>query len=480
VFGVSCPTINLCVALASTGNVVTSTNPTGGSAAWKVSSVEPFSQYGGLSSVSCPNSGLCVAVDTLNPANVVTSSNPTGGTSAWKVTSLSGIGAGLYDVSCPSSGLCVAVDGNGDVVTSFNPTGGASTWSLTHVAGTNCAGSGELGPSPCSLTGVSCPSNGLCVAVDAFGDVVTSSNPTGGPEAWTVTRVDGFNSLSAVSCPSSDLCVAVDYYGNVVTSTNPSGGIAAWKVTHVDGTSTCAPSQFGSPCSLTGVSCPSTRLCVAVDLGGNVLTSSNPTGDSAAWKVTKEIGGFFSGVSCPTMSMCVAFRGAEGGSGVVTSTNPTGGAAAWHASDLNSLGGGSVSGVSCPSNGLCAAVDDSGNTVISSNPSGGALAWKVTHVYGPIGCGPVPMDPDAEPSPCYLNSIACPSSSTCVAVGDEGNAVSFSSSTGEAAAWMVTNVDSSNSLSAVSCPSSEFCVAVDRSGNIVTGAVRAATATTTG
>jgi hypothetical protein len=74
-----------------------------------------------LKGVSCPSSGLCVAVD--QSGNVVTSSNPTGGAAAWTVTHVDGFNS-LSGVSCPSSGLCVAVDQSGNVVTSSNPTGG--------------------------------------------------------------------------------------------------------------------------------------------------------------------------------------------------------------------------------------------------------------------------------------------------------------------------------------------------------------------
>ena len=57
------------------------------------------------------------------------------------------------------------------------------------------------------ITGVSCPSVNFCVAVDDSGNVVTSTNPTGGAAAWTVTNVGGYD-LTGVSCPSSVLCVA--------------------------------------------------------------------------------------------------------------------------------------------------------------------------------------------------------------------------------------------------------------------------------
>jgi hypothetical protein len=95
------------------------------------------------------------------------------------------------------------VDSSGNVVTSSNPTGGAAAWTLTNLVGGH-------------LRGVSCPSSSLCVAVGDSGNVATSDNPIGGAAAWTVTHVDGSNSLNGVSCPSSGLCVAVDRSGNVV------------------------------------------------------------------------------------------------------------------------------------------------------------------------------------------------------------------------------------------------------------------------
>jgi hypothetical protein len=107
--------------------------------------------------------------------------------------------------------------------------------------------------SPYGLNGVSCPSSGLCVAVDWAGDVVTSTNPTAATPTWTVTSVDGSNELRGVSCPSSGLCVAVDNAGDVVTSTNPTAATPTWTVTSVG-------------YALAGVSCPSSGLCVAVDL----------------------------------------------------------------------------------------------------------------------------------------------------------------------------------------------------------------------
>jgi hypothetical protein len=64
------------------------------------------------------------------------------------------------------------------------------------------------------------------VAVDDAGDVVSSVDPAAGARAWKVTRLPGVSGygLSAVSCPSVSLCVAIDYGGQVFTSQDPSAG----------------------------------------------------------------------------------------------------------------------------------------------------------------------------------------------------------------------------------------------------------------
>jgi len=68
---------------------------------------------------------------------------------------------------------------------------------------------------------VSCGSPTLCVAADTMGNVLTSTNPTGGPPAWTVAQVDAVGFVSGVSCPSASLCVAVDSAGYVLVGAQP-------------------------------------------------------------------------------------------------------------------------------------------------------------------------------------------------------------------------------------------------------------------
>jgi adhesin/invasin len=72
-----------------------------------------------------------------------------------------------------------------------------------------------------ALDAVSCASASFCAAVDSSGNVLTSTDPTGGAAAWTSASIDS-NGLTGVSCPSASLCVAVDSAGNVVVGSGSS------------------------------------------------------------------------------------------------------------------------------------------------------------------------------------------------------------------------------------------------------------------
>lgn len=335
-------------------------------------------------------------------------------------------------MSCPSASLCVAIDRRGNVVTSTDPTGGASAWHVVPVdtKGVFCVG--FFGEVCFGLTGISCPSASLCVAVDLKGNVVTSTDPTGDASAWHIAHVDtegvacsevyGCYGVSAVSCPSPSLCVAVDEAGNAVTSTNPTGGSSAWHVAHVDPGAFCTPS---SGChGMSGVSCPSRSLCVAADVEGSVLTSTNPTGGARAWitaTVEGNIPGIFStvGVSCPSPSFCLAVNGggSAGGTGtVITSTNPTGGVPDWRITKAD--GDRSLLSVSCArATSLCVAGDNGGNALTSVNPSGGARAWTITRLDSQA------ISQTANFTDLGLSGVSCPTPSLCIAVDTLGNVV---------------------------------------------------------
>jgi hypothetical protein len=305
-FGVSCPTASLCVAVGGGNTIASSTNPTGDATSWNV--VYPGAGPGEpnqrqIRGVSCPSPQLCVAV--TFEGLVYSSTNPTGGVGSWAVADLDGSGPNthLYGISCPSPSFCAAVAGKGKIVTSINPTGGASAWPVTQLE------------QPFELRGISCDSPSLCVAVgddgqgirpDSINDgvIFVSTNPLGG--VWQRAQApDGQGSLFGVSCPSATLCVSGNVLGNLVISANPTSAATTWTTTPGGGT-----------VQITAADCPSPSQCVVVDNNGDVLTSTNPTGGPSAWTFTNVIpypgldptetalGNHMFGVSCPFTSFC--------------------------------------------------------------------------------------------------------------------------------------------------------------------------------
>lgn len=462
---VSCPSASLCVAVDQSGNVVTSTNPTGGPSAWTAASIDASNLF--LNGVSCQTASLCVAVD--GNGDAVRSTNPTGGASAWSTTPISA--NGLNGVSCPSTtSLCVAVDGGGDVVTSTN---GGSTWSSPVNVDSSTL-----------LTAVSCTSAPLCVAVDQNGNSVASTDPTGGALKWTTTTADSGDDLLSVSCvPGSTSCVAVAYGGNAVST--------------IDGSTWSSPVTLGgSP--LIGVSCPSALLCVAVDGAGNLWSSSDPFAASPTWNsvsVDASAAYYMSAISCASAALCVAV---DTNGSALASTDPTGDASNWPATEIDASNGEprEIFGLSCAPTSFCAGVDDSGNVLTSADPGGGAAAWSLANIdstnslesmscptsslcvagdangnlvtsTNPAGgsaawSAPIPVATE------QMFGIACPSEALCVAVDQDGSIASSSDPTNSGAWNVANNVDGSSVITGVSCPTESFCVAVDNAGNALT------------
>jgi uncharacterized membrane protein YgcG len=339
----------------------------------------------------------------------------------------------ITGVSCPTTGLCVAVDHSGDVLTATDPTGGAGTW----IRAADVAN---------YFDGVSCPSTKLCVAIGG-GSIATSTDPTGGASAWTVTEVlpagseyDGAVELEGVSCASVTLCVVTDDAGDVLTSTDPTGDASGWTTTHVD-----------PPYGLGGLSCPSVRLCVAVAPEGDLVTSTDPTGGAGAWTETN-VDGTGEGrqildVSCVSESLCIA---SDNYGEIFTATEPTGGRSAWTAASVD--GRGSIEHVSCASWGLCVALDEN-EVITSTEPGGGASTWT-SRAIGTTE---------------RIEGASCPAAGLCVLATGASAMVSSTEPTGGASGWTITHLEVGNNLlRGVSCASLDLCVWVDDAGNVVT------------
>jgi hypothetical protein len=345
---------------------------------------------------------------------------------------------------------------------------GAAEWTLRQLPPT--ADSALWGP---SLSGVSCPTDSLCVAVGALDTLAFSQAPTAGAAKWHVVNppfpvgpgktcdegeprcYEPGGSLRAVSCASEDFCVAVSYEGFVYVSTEPAGGADAWMPTLVK--------EDRGATHLTGVSCPSPSFCAAVSGGynasGKVLTSTDPA--AGRWQAT-QLGGLLDlrGISCGTPSLCIAV--ARGGR-IFVSTDPTGGASAW--TEAGTPGGpGDVEGVACVSTLLCAAGNLTGNVLTSTDPSGGGAGWSEANAGGSV----------------QITGVSCPTALRCLAVDNNGDVLTSSDPTAGAGSWHFENLvpfqptedregqPPRNALFAASCASTSLCALVGSDGRIFT------------
>jgi hypothetical protein len=249
--GVSCPSITFCGAVDSDGAFVSSTTPTKGLKAWSRpvridSAASAGGGYAGLSSISCPSSTLCVAVDSAADSNVVYSTDPTGGKTAWHSVALAGQAT---SVDCPTTTLCVI--GGSERWVSTDPSS-AKSWVPSGAV------SGEI------YSDMDCFGANLCVGI-GYGNTTpgfsaASKTPT---KAWSATfQVEtnpppaGGGLLDAVGC-TRGVCVSLDGADNAYVTGTPVTGV--WSAGGAIRTK--AASQWNA------VSCTG-GICVVVDSAG--------------------------------------------------------------------------------------------------------------------------------------------------------------------------------------------------------------------
>lgn len=267
-----------------------------------------------------PSVSLCVAVD--SSGNIVS-----GGPAGWQVGAS---GAGLLDgVSCPSVSLCVIADGDGatvdsvaqadtagSVLISTDPAGGASTWSQRQAGGSLGPECGKYGGwSGCgdSIMAVSCSSALLCVSADQWGEATGSTDPSAGPDSTWSRSIEPEDPVSSLSCPSTSLCMASCPAGNgMFIALSPgdvygAGEVFTWNpAADVAGSAT----QVGS--DPVDVSCAFAHLCFAFDEEGNLWATSQPAAES--WELLRAAASPntfnpITAIACPTPTSCIAVDG---------------------------------------------------------------------------------------------------------------------------------------------------------------------------
>ncbi len=303
-----------------------------------------------------------------------------------------------------------------------------------------------LSKSTGNLTHVSCATDAFCVAIDDNGNATTYDGTSWTPPTPVDTRIR----LSDVSCPTAAFCMAVDDSGYAVT---------------FDGSGWSAPILVDPVGRPSAVSCADASFCASVGFGGTATTYDGTTWSKPVTIAEEN----FADVSCPSTGHCVAL-GFDGRSFRYDGTT-------W--SGLDSLAAGrQTTALSCADPTFCVAVDSAGHgyTYNGASWSGATDApghlysvWCPTRTYCAAGTATGTVTTFDGTAWSALTSsglaqssdLACPSSTTCVLVGDSGAAVR----TG--ATWTATQPDPrSGGMVSVSCVDATWCLAAAADGRV--------------
>ena len=503
--GISCASTNFCMAV---GISELSTEHAFGEiwngSTWKLSPLPATLKYPTLNAVSCPSTTSCVAVGYQEPVSVNVALIMDWSGTTWSADTASNQGTmnnDLTAVQCSSTTFCMAVgyyEAATTVVTSeplaeYGSPPMLAAWTLANPT-VNIPGADN------SLLGVSCTSSSSCMAV---GDSDIDSQERNlsfawNGSAWTRHPVPE----PGIGCRSSRRREVPRAAGKI-----PAGCVAAGAESS-DPSSSEETAIFGwngskwakqaSPSAqpfqvLEGLSCPTLKSCVAVgeesDTRNQVALADSFIGTSWIRESAEDpvaLTQFLYGTSCVTSSFCMAVGQFDNGSDDPSLAQIWNGAK-WATTSPQQLGRqSSLHGVSCASKSFCVGAGEAqfGQVLIvsPSAPAGssprtagqriakdGESAIPVTGELGLVevwragkwSATTVGFDSGSGE---FLNSVSCPSTKFCMAVGgtafeDELESYAWNGKTWaeESMPSLSSNGEVSNS---VSCTSATNCVAV--------------------
>lgn len=473
----ACPSTAECVAVDDVGREITFNPHAPGSP----SPTDLGGAHGGLAAVSCSSPTQCVALDTKGDAVVFGPSTPSAGTSTvvdangFQPRFVNGQVVAEHALACPAQDQCIAVDDQGNVVT-FDP-GAPGNPMQTSVSAT-------------ALDAVACPISSQCTAFDAAGVEYTLTPPDA---PFAHASLDPATRIGAIACPVLSQCTAVDDLGAQLTLNSSA---AATVTRTLIGDAITAPT---GPESQSGISCPTARLCIALDAPEpGVVLEFDPTAPSRVTHDTvipqSTYGVAIEAIACPAATQCTV---GDSNGGVVT-FNPTSSGTAPATTIAPS--GSSLNAIACPAVSQCTALNGGQEMTFDPRAPGSPAAVGLARFYGEpstIACpsvtqctavgtdfGDPTYVPEGEavtfnprspgtPSPVtidpgqQLTGVACPAVTECVAVDAAGNTIQ-GDPTG-AAAWTVTPIAGAGSFAGVACPVAWKCLAVDDAGQTVFG-----------
>lgn len=338
-----------------------------------------------------------------------------------------------------------------------------------------------------ALAAVSCPAARDCFAVGSLpapgGTTVLvdelkgmrwdrQSAPSPGGTAG-----GGYSAFTGISCPSSVACAAVGTFTN--GSAGRAGFAETWNGRRWSVQSTPAPAASPGSVQLSGVSCASAILCVAV---GSVTADTTTTPiaelyDGHSWTPqsltlpTGALGGELSGISCTAAGACQAVGGYQGADAAEDPLVEAFDGSTWREAALPIPTGavafeqyGALDGIACADATACVAVGSYSTATQTEVPYSEVMSgteWTVA---------PVPFDTAATAASTGLSAVACTSASACTAAGLDGRQLLVEDWDGTGWAAQPTAVAPRGTYvddaGGVACVSSD-CVAVgsDAAGN---------------
>lgn len=391
---------------------------------------------------------------------------------SWAIQQATETAEQLSAVSCTSATACTAVgtltsprlEGQVTVAERWN---GAS-WAVQPTPGNPTAAVDNF------LTGVSCSSATACTAVGGIDDLEPSN-----PGPWSLTEVwngrqwaiepavipPNFTSatLTAVSCPSARACVAVGSYSRGSTTRLLAEG---WNGTRwtIEPGSFLLTAATGYPAS---VSCPSARACTVVTSSAALRWNGRRW---ARQHLPSPVQTQLTGVSCASARSCMAV-GNHAGRAFAERWNGR----RWAIKRVPHSG--FLLGVSCTSARRCTAVGSYNNQAAQA---GLTLAARWNGKKWAIQRTPNPSAAKASGSNTPLTAVSCTSARSCIAVGYDSP--EFGPSNGNPLAeswngkqWAIIPTPNPNpvhgsGLQGVSCTSATTCTAI---GYVIKGAAAA-------
>lgn len=466
---------------------------TAAASGWTIEPLSVLEHHGSLGAVSCPAKRVCVAVGSFTDS--AAAFERWDGSRWWVQRAPTPAGAAsvhLSAISCSSTRACTAVGSfsvQGSTTVAFAERWNGSRWTLQRPPSPSFGYT--TGGSP--LTGVSCVSARMCVAV---GETVWGDSGGGGSsplvERWNGRRwsielrptpppiADASVELLSVSCSSADACTAVgDSNGRPLVERLTNSGWWVQKSPGVGllGSVSCASisrcvavgrlgadvwdgtkwafQRFVRPLLQSSVSCPSVTSCTAV--GGTLAERWNGSRWSGRRLANPDGGGPWGldGVSCASPLACTAVGGGASNAGGAEPLAERWNGRRWlsqHPRDVILPARVAFQSVSCAPPMACLAVGsfaDSGQSV-TARWSGNS--WSIQG-NSPRSVGLAPI---------MLQSVSCSSYSACMAVGTSSPGVAVGERW-DGTKWSSQNLPmpgKNGFPTAVSCPSALACIAV--------------------